>query len=277
MMQKRAAIFSTLFALLFATFAFGKITAAVIRKGAHKSARQSSKDTLAYTYNGEDSRTDSCKNAGGCSYTAVYYPVFNKDSLLNDTIKQIILNNLNPYMGGESRDSKDFEKTIKDVVGVYSSVDSTSEQQQPMTYELNISVLTQGSSLIVIDVKQEMSGGAHPNSSEEYFNWDTKTDRVISIDDLLVNDYDPKFTAIAEKIFRKDEKLGKNEPLNDYNFENGEFALNDNFRITPLGIDFFYNTYEIKSYAGGTTDLLIPYSQIKSLLRPNTVVSQYIK
>ena len=55
------------------------------------------------------------------------------------------------------------------------------------------------------------------------------------------------------------------------------FALNDNFLVTPVGIRFLYNEYEIKSYAEGQTELLIPYNKIKSLLRPQSVVSQYLK
>ena len=47
--------------------------------------------------------------------------------------------------------------------------------------------------------------------------------------------------------------------------------------ITPTGLSFLYNEYEIKSYAEGQTTLFIPYTQIKSLLRPKTVVSQYLK
>jgi hypothetical protein len=50
-----------------------------------------------------------------------------------------------------------------------------------------------------------------------------------------------------------------------------------NFSVTPIGIKFLYNQYEIKPYAAGITELFIPYAQIKSLLRPNSVVTQFIK
>jgi hypothetical protein len=47
--------------------------------------------------------------------------------------------------------------------------------------------------------------------------------------------------------------------------------------LTPVGIRFLYNQYEIKPYAAGQTDLVVPYTQIKQLLKPNTVIAQYLK
>jgi len=67
------------------------------------------------------------------------------------------------------------------------------------------------------------------------------------------------------------------DTIKNHFFKGDKFALNDNYLITPLGIRFLYNPYEIKPYAAGTTDLFIPYDKIKSLLRPNTVITQYIK
>jgi hypothetical protein len=40
---------------------------------------------------------------------------------------------------------------------------------------------------------------------------------------------------------------------------------------------FLYNQYEIKPYPAAETNILIPYSQIAPLLRPNTVITQYSK
>ncbi|HMG09958.1 MAG TPA: RsiV family protein, partial [Mucilaginibacter sp.] len=108
--------------------------------------------------------------------------------------------------------------------------------------------------------------------------WDTKANKDIALNDLFETGYQDKLKGIAEAIFRKDEKLSDTASLaNDYFFKDNKFALNDNFSITPTGFKFIYNQYEIKPYAAGITTLVIPYSQIKSLLRPNTVVTKYAK
>ena len=106
----------------------------------------------------------------------------------------------------------------------------------------------------------------------------TKTNKKLALTDLINNNKQDSLKILAEAIFRNNEKLADNASLaNDYFFKDSKFKLNNNFLVTPSGIRFLYNVYEIKPYEAGTTDLFISYAQIKSLLRSNTVVSQYIK
>ncbi|MEB0249576.1 RsiV family protein, partial [Mucilaginibacter sp. 5B2] len=65
-------------------------------------------------------------------------------------------------------------------------------------------------------------------------------------------------------------------PLDDYFFDKNIFKLNENYSITPIALRFMYNQYEIKPYASGQTELLIPYSEISKLMRPQSVASQYL-
>lgn len=118
------------------------------------------------------------------------------------------------------------------------------------------------------------SGGAHPNSMRLYINYDLNTGKEIILDSLLVPGGMAKLNAVAEKIFRQNEKLAPDASLkNDYFFTNDKFNLNQNFTITKDGLKFLYNPYEIKAYAYGITELVIPYSQIKEILKPNTIIS----
>jgi len=59
-------------------------------------------------------------------------------------------------------------------------------------------------------------------------------------------------------------------------FNEGNFKLNDNFLITTDGLKFFFNSYEIGPYAIGTTELLIPFSRIKNILKDNSVLKKFI-
>jgi hypothetical protein len=139
--------------------------------------------------------------------------------------------------------------------------------------------LVQDSSLVTLEVGgYTYQGGAHGATAIVFINWDSKANKSISLNTIFNAGYQSKLTGIAETIFRKDEKLSNTSSFaDDYFFKDDKFALNDNFTITPLGIRFLYNEYEIKPYAAGTTNLFIPYSQIKSLLRPNSVVTKFIK
>ena len=227
-----------------------------------------SNDTLAYTYEGEDGGADTCN----CDYIAITYPLFKARTSLNDTIKEMVVGTLSEYNENSSDTTKSLAVRVKTVVENNTSmVDTSAGQSVPTTYELHIRVMSQDSKLLVLEIEEDGSGGAHPNSRSIYKNWDTKKDEEIGLDDVLVKDYSDNLDAIADKII-KEEKLY--EGLSD---GGDTFALNSNYYFSKEGIHFYYNSYDIKSYMEGPTDLLIPYSKIKKLIRPGSVLSQYIK
>ncbi len=279
-MQKTGIKLVAFLVLILVSFAQKKAGAAIVvagKKDMNTNAAAKRKDTIAYINKGAHGETSNCKNPNGCDFITVNYPDFKDNESLNNAIKRKIIDYLSPYCD-RKLDLKNFDKSLKKIAQSYNNKSDTSTVDQlPATYELNVDVIVQDSSLIMLDFSQDDSGGAHPNHNDEYLNWNIRADKTISLDDLLINDYETQLTHIAETIFRKDENLSKDQSLADYNFENNTFALNNNFQITPDGINFFYNSYEIKSYAEGTTDLLIPYTAIKKLLRPNTVINQYNK
>ena len=51
-----------------------------------------------------------------------------------------------------------------------------------------------------------------------------------------------------------------------YFFEDGKYALAENFALEKDSLLFYYNPYEIKSYVEGSTALRIPYQEIEHLL-----------
>ncbi len=235
------------------------------------------KDTLVYAYKTIEEKAPDCgkKPDTACSEAKITYPVFSTQNALDDTITRYLLA-INRI--GEKPD-KDLQGQARNFIQAY--MDDEQRKTNPdMVYDLesNASVLRQDSSLTTIQIDRYLfAGGAHGSNYTGFINWNSKVSKVVSLKDIFTEGYQSKLTAIAEKIFRKDEKLSDTSSLANYFFKDQKFALNDNFLVTPVGIRFLYNEYEIKSYAEGTTELLIPYSHIKSLLRPNTIVSQYIK
>ncbi|WP_432711962.1 DUF3298 domain-containing protein [Pedobacter sp.] len=122
----------------------------------------------------------------------------------------------------------------------------------------------------------EYAGGAHPNSAIIFKNYDPKTFKEITLDELIPAAKQTQLKAVAEKIFRAQEKLGPTESLADkYFFDKGIYTLNNNFTITDQGLKFLYNSYEIKPYSEGVTELLIPYSAIKDLLNAHPAIPEF--
>jgi hypothetical protein len=244
----------------------------------HNPKKAIAKDTLSYTYKTFKERGPDCGNKpdSACTVINLKYPIFKGQKTLNDTVNSQLTSTF------KIDDKSDYTITAlaKHFMDFYHK-DVASGHATDMAYDLDIdeSVIRQDSDLTTLQLKGYIYlGGAHGGSLITFTNWNTKANRKIALTDILIPGYQEKLRREGEKIFRKNERLSDTASLADgYFFKDNKFALNDNYLITPLGIRFLYNEYEIKPYAAGATDLFIPYTQIKSLLRPNTVVSQYIK
>ena len=76
-----------------------------------------------------------------------------------------------------------------------------------------------------------------------------------------------KFLKIAELSYKKSEKLLPNVDLTDAGWFENKFILSQNFAVTTKGLLFHYNPYEIKAFAYGMTNFIIPYNKIEPFLR----------
>lgn len=233
-------------------------------------------DTLTYSYHTIKQRAADCGNKpdSNCTSVKIRYPFFLSDDLLNDTLKHKLLNMF-------ALNDKDTSLNQLATHFIQSYDKNKSQDSRDIFYTLNMgaTVVRQDSSITTLELSgYAFEGGAHGGTHTVFINWNSKANKSISLADIFVSGYATQLTAIAEEIFRKNEKLSTTASLaNDYFFDGNKFALNNNFSITPLGIRFLYNEYEIKPYAAGQTDMFIPYSKIKSLLLPHTVIAQYLK
>jgi hypothetical protein len=237
-------------------------------------------DTLQYTYKIFKSRHPDCKSSSDstCVFVELKYPVFNNYAALNDSITYKFLgmfsfvrcqcNNLEQF-------SKKFFSMYKNTPPRYHN------KQVYNTIAGHAKVLRQDSSLTILQVDGKFTQMDRPLVFTYFINWDTKTNKIVTLNDLFTPGYENKVRNIGEVIFLQNEKLKDTSSFTkDYLFKYHKqrgFYLNNNYSVTPLGIRFFYNESEIKPRGAGTTDLFIPYDKIKSLLRPNTVITQYIK
>jgi hypothetical protein len=238
------------------------------------------KDTLAYSIKTIKQRASDCgdKPDNGCTVAILKYPVFKNDTLLNDSIQNKLFNLF--WTDSTLEADTALQQYASNFINVYEqNKNDQAVKGRIFTVNSYAKILRQDSSLVALQIGGYMfQGGAHGAMVTYFLNWNTKTNRRINLSDLLVSGYEAKLTSIADTIFRTNELLSDTASLAvNYFFKNNEFALNDNFLVTPTGLHFLYNQYEIKPYAAGQTSLLIPYTKIKSLLLPHTVIAQYIK
>jgi hypothetical protein len=232
-------------------------------------------DTLTYQFKAVNSKADDCagKPDSSCTTVKFKYPAFDNQPLLNDTVVTglAMLMDRQKGIAGLQRLTWQFLQDYKDF-----------KKQDPksvmfFTLDCKVNVVRQDSSLVGLEYNgYQFSGGAHGATFIKYLNWDVTGHKKLLLSDILKPGYGSELNKVAEKIFRKQENLTETASLKDnYFFKDDKFALNENYLITPLGLTFIYNQYEIKPYAAGQTKLTIPYSQIKTLLQPGTVVARY--
>ncbi len=234
-------------------------------------------DTLTYSYQLIKERADDCgdKPDSSCTVVKITYPLFPDRDSLNAQVTQKLTG-----LFGFFQPDVTLNEMTDHFLETYAEFKKRHKKDNRFfTLNASAKVLRQDSNLVTIETNSyTFQGGAHGGNYMYFINWNTKTDKNITLNDILIDGHKEKLTQLADTIFRKQEKLSDTASLaRDYFFKDNKFALPKNFLITPLGLRFLYNIYEIKPYAAGRTDLLIPYAQLKPLLRPNTVITQYIK
>ena len=123
------------------------------------------------------------------------------------------------------------------------------------------------------------TGGAHPNTFVAFRNYNVSNGEEIGLDEIISANKLDELTTIAEAEFRKLKELTSEADLGQagFWFENNKFYLNENFLITDSSLVFYYNNYEITAYAFGPTELILPYSKIKSLIGQKSLLHGLIK
>ncbi|WP_316809881.1 DUF3298 and DUF4163 domain-containing protein [Pedobacter heparinus] len=210
------------------------------------------------------------ENLKDTTKAVISYPVF-ADQKVNQFIEQKVMNSANE---GEHYSSyEDFATAFVKNFDDFSKDNAAYAQTWFMNGKVEV-IAQQPDYLSLLYTYVNYEGGAHPNSAFTYLNYNPTNHQEILLDSLIKPGSMPALTAIAEKIFRKNEKISATASLKDsYFFENDKFSLNQNFTIAREGLKFLYNPYEIKAYAFGTTELLVPFAALKEVARPNSLLN----
>ena len=110
-------------------------------------------------------------------------------------------------------------------------------------------------------------GGAHPNSSLTYLNFERENGRLVFIPDLFSPGFEEKLNKAVDAEFRKSKNLNPGDDLTDkVGLFNNKITYNNNFAVLREGIRFYYNPYEIAPYAAGPFEVTVPYETIQDII-----------
>ncbi len=211
-------------------------------------------------------KSPSCSNdTASCSQVNLRFPEFevNVGALtqerLNEDIQNAMLNSsLNPERKFTTiKDASD--GFLKD----YAEFSAKIPGQVPAwEIDIEVDVINNDNSYLSIMVSDyAYLGGAHPNQSSHFLNYDVSSGQPITlssvVDDLKV------LKKKAEMEFRASKNLSEKDDLNEagFLFDNGEFQLPKNFGIQNGQLLLYYNSYEIAAYAEGKTIIKLPLNK----------------
>ena len=118
-----------------------------------------------------------------------------------------------------------------------------------------------------IDV-YEYTGGAHGNRYLLIQNYDLRIGDAVSEQDLFIDDYyEPLKTLLLEALIAQTDKAETKKDLRQLGYSVADVVPNENFYVTPAGITYVYNPYEIAPYAMGCIQISIPWDSVRHLLR----------
>lgn len=231
-------------------------------KSADENAVKFSDKSFLKTYN-------NCQPDDTCTYFKIDYieAVSGNNA---DKINKLITNIVNGSLAFGEKSVTNMQTAADTFMAQYVSM-RKEFPESPQYWYLELSVSANQDHPKIINISSGMSsfmGGAHPNSYIEYYNINRETGDTLSLGNLFTAGFEKKLNELIDAKFRKDNKIAAGESLSDKGglFEN-KISFNYNWMISKDGsITFFYNPYEIASYAQGPIEVTLTKEEIAPLL-----------
>ncbi|HED4400550.1 TPA: DUF3298 domain-containing protein [Pasteurella multocida] len=140
------------------------------------------------------------------------------------------------------------------------------ELNQSWDYSREIHFIGQREQLATFSViTSYYTGGAHGMYDTQFLNIDLTNKQIYTLDDILVSS-DKRYQLIE---LLREANLARLKTLGISDFSmHDELELTDNFVFTINGLTFRYPVYTLGSYTDGEIDLVLPYRQLKDIIKP---------
>jgi hypothetical protein len=193
-----------------------------------------------------------------------------------------------PQIDGDARFDKFNRESrgmiTKDVAAFKSAEGEASDEDgelpsetQTSTLDISYQVRFATDDLISIEFHQGQysRGAAHGSSFTAVLNYDVKNGKKLALADLFnpKSNYLNVISAYCLKDLKEQrKKQGEGSMLQDEMIESGASARGDNYEawtITRKGLWITFDPYQVAAYAGGPQHVLVPYSALKGVIKPD--------
>jgi len=246
--------------------------------------KESTENNLSYKIEKYEMQSEGCDTLreDNCAKIKIEFPQIT--SFENTKVKDKINKSIESLFSSNEevgREEVDFNSEMKSFIADYLEfISEFPDAFQSWFIERTGEVKLNKGNIFSIDyMEYSYTGGAHPNTFVIFKNFNLTNGEEITLDEIIPADKQEELTNIAETEFRKLKELTPDADLGQagFWFENNEYYLSDNFLISDSSLVFYYNSYEITAYAFGPTELIIPYSRIKTLLGEKSLLNNLIK
>ena len=140
---------------------------------------------------------------------------------------------------------------------------------ETVTHRNTFEVLLNESGLLCLRLAfNEDLGGAHDMFWARHLIFDLLSGRELKIEDELKSGWYGEVKALAESSVRRQFGLKPGNPLTSPGPLSAEnFELNENWFISAEGLGFYFDPYEIASFASGAITPIIPLKKLKNMIR----------
>lgn len=150
------------------------------------------------------------------------------------------------------------------------------DETQTSSLDIGYQVRLATDDLISVEFTQGQysRGAAHGNSITAVLNFDVKNGKKLALADLF-NANSKYLTVISDYSIRdlkEQSKRDKDSMLEDDQIQDGAAARADNFRawtITRKGLLIVFDPYQVAPYAAGPQQVIVPYSALKPIVKPD--------
>ena len=231
-------------------------------------------DQLVFKMLTKEQTFDDClAGANGCTYVRLDYPVLvdAPEDYAVAAVTDTVFSSLTAK-DGEEESYPSLEALMQAFIDDYRLL----KQDQPdyehaWFLERKVFVLHNTPEILSTSLSERtFTGGAHGMSTVTFSNLDPRTGESIPLSDVLVDGYEAKLLPLAEARFREVRGIEDAVSLTDAGFtffDNGVFALTDNFAIGEDALTFYYNAYEVAPYALGSTEIVLRHDELNGLLK----------
>ncbi|OZI74757.1 RsiV family protein [Bordetella genomosp. 12] len=142
-------------------------------------------------------------------------------------------------------------------------------------FKANVKDVAQGVIAVELHTNQYFTGAAHGIPATLYLNWEIAGGHLLRLDDLLIPGRRPAYVKVLQQAHRKwlagNEDAKRDPAAYDKMWP---FQETDNVAVTRDGLVVKYDAYSIAPYSHGEPELLLPWSELRGVVKPELLVTK---